>query len=96
MNPLDQFFELLTRVASSLTEEDLQDPEMQALVGQLITILDPPPERLDLSMLEQLGGISDKHERFKQAATTMGYHHPEDLHGLIGTMKAHDLFKGEE
>lgn len=96
MNPLDQFFDLLVRVSAELTEEDLKDEETRALFGQFMTIMKPPVERLDLNMLEQLGGISDKKERFRQAAMNMGYSHPEDLHGLIGTLKAHDLFKGEK
>jgi hypothetical protein len=96
MNPLDQFFDLLVRVSAEITEDDLQDEEMQALVGQFLTIMNPPAERLDMDMLEQLGSISDKHERFRQAATNLGYHQPEDLHGLTQTLKAHDLFKGEQ
>lgn len=88
---MDELQELLTQLVGKLSEDDLNDPHVQVLMEQLQAVLHPKPDKLPQEMVESLSQVSDKRERFKQAATQMGLQTAEELKGLADSMKMSGL-----
>jgi len=90
-----ELVDLLIQLASSLKDEDLQDPETFALTSQLVSMLDDKPETLPQELVDQLGQIQDKADRFRQAAMYIGAGNPEAMKKLQESMKAAGLMKSD-
>ena len=95
-NPRKMLVDQLIQLASSLKEEDLQDPETFALAVQLVQLLDPKPEPLPQDLIDKLGSINDVPERFRQAALATGAKDDEAFRKLKGSMKHSGLLKSGE
>jgi GNAT superfamily N-acetyltransferase len=64
--------ELITRLAFSLREEDLDDPQLEAYVMEVLAIVDPQPGDLPPEVIDALIPIKDKLERFQQGMAMLG------------------------
>ncbi len=88
---LEEFLNLFTKFAGSLKEEDLADPEIAALLAQLFHVLEPQIHDIPDDVVEQLKGIPDKVERFKQAAASFEIEDQNELRRLALGMKKKGL-----
>ena len=93
---MDELQDLLAQLVGKLSDEDMNDPEVQVLMEQLQMILHPMPEKLSQEMIEELSKIPDKKQRFKQAAMDLGISDPEQLKELADAMKISGLLGGEQ
>lgn len=97
--------DLLARIAGSITEKDLEDPEIAALLEQAVSLFQsdkqspegqPTPENqeqdsgLDPKVVDQLSQIKDKAERFKEAVKAFGAK-PDTFQQLAQAMQAAGL-----
>jgi len=94
-NPRKMLVDQLIKLASCLTEEDLADPEAFTLALQLVQILDPKPEPLPQDLIDQLGAIQDREERFRQAALMTGAKDEEAFRRLKDSMRYSGLLKSD-
>ncbi len=92
-NSGEDLFTGLVRLASVLTEDDLDDPEIYGLVRDLVSALDPKPPELPPELIQQLGQLQDKAERFRQAALLIGATRPDLMDKLVQSMKEAGLLK---
>lgn len=90
-----QLVDMVIKLASSITEEDLEDPQTFALASQLTQLLSGKAEPLPAAMVNQLGALQDKAQRFRQAAAMIGAFSPEKMKALAESMKAAGLLKRE-
>jgi hypothetical protein len=92
-----ELLDLLARVVGSVSAEDLvDDPELTAMLSQLIQILNPKTSPLPLHILEKLTLIDNRMERFKAAAEMLEATDPEKLRQLAESMKESGLLKSEK
>jgi len=85
----------LVMLASSLKEEDLEDPETFALCSQLVQILDPKPEPMPQDVVDQLSQIQNTADRFRQAVQLFGVMDTPGMQKLLESMKSAGLMKAE-
>jgi hypothetical protein len=92
----DEFFDLLARFVGMVREDDFLDPQFAALTNQMISILEPRPEPIPLSVVDQLKDIQNKVELFRKAAKILAVSNPEALKKLLDSLKALGLMKKEQ
>jgi hypothetical protein len=83
--------DLVCRLAGILTIEDLMDPAAALALESALDIIERKPEQLPADLVEQLGSIQDKAERFRAAAGVLGAISPETMQRLAESMKSAGL-----
>jgi hypothetical protein len=95
-NQESELKELLIGLASSLTVEDAEDPEVFTLLAQLVSFLDPAPTPLPQELVEQLSQVPNPEERFTQAALAVNANTPEQFKDVADSMRVSGLLKSED
>lgn len=88
---MDEFLDLLAAFINKIRVDDLKDPELAAMVSQLLSILEQDAYPLQAEFAEELLEISDKIERFKLAAMKLGIINPAELKKLVHSMQSSGL-----
>ena len=86
----------LIHLAANLKEEDLKDPAVYGQVSQLMSILDPPAQKLPADLIQQLQGMPDPKDRLMQAAMATGAKSPEEIGQLVESLKSEGMLKAED
>ena len=86
----------ILQLASLLKEEDLDIPEIEAPLAQVLQVLDPSVQVLPQELVAELSAIRDKKERFLQAAMALQIQGEAGLKALAGSMKASGLLSKAE
>ena len=96
MSPEQELFDLLARFVGILDADLLADePELSAILGQLLQILEPKPAMLPMHIIEKLSIIDNKIERFRAAAKELQAYDPGKLKQLADSLRESGLLKGE-
>lgn len=92
----EELFDLLARLVGTINEKDLiDDPELTAMVSQLVQVLSPKAPSLPSDLIEKLTAIENRIERFKTAADLIEASDPVRLKQLAESMKQTGLLKNE-
>lgn len=92
---MDDLQELLARVFGKISEEDMEDPEIAALMSQLLAVLEPKAQELPPELVAQLSSIADKKQRFVAAVTALNAMDESSIKEVADKMVQSGLLKNE-
>ena len=93
MKPNEELTEMLSQLAGSLRDDQLEDPQLITMLTQLVMVLEPEADRLPQEIIEQLKTVADKKQMFVTAAEMMGAFDQNSLKQLADQLKASGLLE---